>query len=106
MVGIWGISFPGLTFKLVIKLGQFTLNGRKFVFLPSTHVRFPVQLDWFTFTFQSLTYYIRITNTGINVFRFNKNRKIVTGTGKKVTGIIYLHNLPASEDKSRFGFQT
>ena len=90
MVGVWEIWFPGLVFKLALKPGHFTLNGKKIVFFPSAHVRFPLKLGWFKFTFHSLTYYIKITTTGVKIFRFNKNGKTVLGTGNKAIGIIYV----------------
>ena len=59
----------------MVKPGKVTLNGKKIKVVPAK------KAGWFTFTFKTFTYYIRITKTGFKTFRVSKKGKKVPGKG-------------------------
>ena len=77
--GSWNIKFPSANFKFVIKGGKISIGGQSITLQPSTNTNYPTSQGWTSFTFNSKTYFVKITTSGVQMVTIGAGGSSFTG---------------------------
>ena len=78
VTGSWKIKFPSANFKFVIKGGKISIGGQSITLQPSTNTNYPTSQGWTSFTFNSKTYFVKITTSGVQMITIGAGGAAVT----------------------------
>ena len=85
VTGSWNIKFPSANFKFVINGGKISIGGQSITLQPSTDTNYPTSQGWLSFTFNSKTYFVKITTSGVQMITLGPGGAAITGGVTQVT---------------------
>ena len=79
VTGSWNIKFPSANFKFDINGGKISIGGQSITLQPSTNTNYPTSQGWTSFTFNSKTYFVKITTSGVQMVTIGPGGAALTG---------------------------